>query len=78
MEARGNVVARTPDDRELTTELLRFERASGRISGPEAFIFDSPSRHLEGDGFTSDPGFRDVVATGARAGRIRSSDIGRQ
>ena len=78
MEARGNVIARTPDDRELTTELLRFDRASEKISGPEAFVFDSPDRHLEGDGFTSDPGFQDVLATGARAGRIRSSDIGRQ
>lgn len=77
MEARGNVIARTPDDRELTTEILRFDRVSEMISGPEAFVFDSPDRHLEGDGFTSDPDFRDVVATGARAGRIRSGDIGR-
>jgi len=78
MEARGNVVARTPDGRELITEILLFDRTSEMISGPEAFVFDSPERHLEGDGFTSDPDFRDVVATGARAGRIRGSDIGRQ
>ncbi|MGD8726438.1 MAG: LPS export ABC transporter periplasmic protein LptC [Gemmatimonadales bacterium] len=73
MEARGDVVARTPDGRVLTTEILRFDRASERISGPEAFVFDSPDRHLEGDGFTSDPDFRDVSATGARAGRIRGT-----
>ena len=77
MEARGNAVARTPDGRELTTEILRYDRASGRITGPEAFVFDSPDGHLEGDGFTSDPDFRDVVATGARAGRIRNSNVGR-
>jgi len=78
MEARGNVVARTPDDRVLTTEILRFDRGTEQISGPEAFVFDSPDRHLEGDGFTSDPDFRDVAATGARRGRIRDSGVERQ
>ncbi len=78
MEARGNVVARTPDDRVLTTQILRFDRSTEEISGPEAFVFDSPDRHLEGDGFTADPDFRDVVATGARRGRIRDTADPRQ
>lgn len=70
MEARGNVVATTPDDRRLTTETLRYDRDDERISGPSAFIFDSPDRHLEGDGFTADPDFRQVEALRPREGRI--------
>jgi LPS export ABC transporter protein LptC len=70
MEARGDVVAVTPDGRRLTTEVLRYSRAAGSITGPEAFVFDAPDRHLEGDGFTADPDFRDVMATRPRAGRI--------
>jgi LPS export ABC transporter protein LptC len=78
MEARGNVVARTPDNRELTTEVLRFDRASEQISGPEAFVFDGPDGHLEGDGFTSDPDFRDVRTTRPSRGRMRDADVGGQ
>ena len=39
--------------------------------GDEPFVFDAPDRHLEGDGFVSDPDFRDVRATGVR-GRARN------
>ncbi|MDH3289843.1 MAG: LPS export ABC transporter periplasmic protein LptC [Gemmatimonadota bacterium] len=70
MEARSNVVATTPDDRRLTTEILRYDRTQERISGPSAFVFDSPDRHLEGDGFTADPDFRQVEALRPRQGRI--------
>jgi LPS export ABC transporter protein LptC len=70
MEARGDVVAVTPDGRRLTTEVLRYSRAQGTITGPEAFVYDSPDQHLEGDGFTSDPDFRDVLATRPREGRV--------
>jgi LPS export ABC transporter protein LptC len=35
MEARGEVVAETPDDRVLTTSILRYIRREDRISGPE-------------------------------------------
>lgn len=70
MEARGDVVAVTPDGRRLTTETLRYSRAQGTITGPEAFVYDSPEQHLEGDGFTSDPDFRDVLATRPREGRV--------
>lgn len=78
MEARGDVVARTPDHRELTTEILRFDRASEQISGPEAFAFDGPDGHLEGDGFTSDPDFRNVLTDRPRRGRMRDTDVGGQ
>jgi hypothetical protein len=71
MEARGNVVAVTPDERRLRTEILNYNRARHEITGPEAFVFDAPDRHLEGDGFVADPEFTDVQATGARRGTVR-------
>ncbi len=71
MEARGNVVAVTPDKRRLTTSLLRYDRRNDQISGPNAFVFDAPDRHLEGESFTSDPEFKNVVATKPRRGLVR-------
>jgi LPS export ABC transporter protein LptC len=70
MEARGDVVAETPDGRRLTTSILRYDRVSAQISGTEPFVFDSPDSHLEGDGFTADPDFAVVTALGPRSGRI--------
>jgi len=71
MEADGDVVAVTPDRRRLTTSVLSYNRGSDKISGPSAFVFDSPDRHLEGDGFTSDPEFKDVLTTRPRRGIVR-------
>jgi LPS export ABC transporter protein LptC len=78
MEARGNVIARTPDERRLTTEILQYDRPLEQISGPEAFVFDAPDRHLEGDGFTADPDFTNVTTTRPRRGRIRDAEVRRQ
>lgn len=77
MEAHGHVVAVTPDGRKLTTSVLRYDRASERISGPEAFTFDAPDKHLEGGSFTADTEFRDVVATSPRRGTARGVEIPR-
>lgn len=70
MEARGNVVAVTPDGRCLTTSLLRYDRPTNKISGPSDFVFDGPDRHLEGESFTSDPDFRNVATTRPRRGGV--------
>jgi len=77
MEARGDVLAVTPDDRRLTTAILRYDRETEQISGPEAFVFDGPDQHLEGDGFTSDPDFTNVITENPRRGRVRETDLGR-
>lgn len=77
MEARGNVVAVTPDGRRLTTSILRYDRAANRITGPAPFVFDAPDRHLEGESFTSDPDFRNVVTTRPRRGRIEEERVPR-
>jgi LPS export ABC transporter protein LptC len=70
MEARGHVVAVTPDNRRLTTSVLSYDRQSATINGPEAFVFDAPERHLEGDGFTSDPDFRNVLTQRPKRGTL--------
>lgn len=70
MEARGNVVAVTPDQRRLTTSVLRYDRRTDQISGPNAFVFNAPDRHLEGESFTSDPEFKNVVTTRPRRGLV--------
>ncbi len=70
MEARGDVVAVTPDGRRLTTDTLRYHRDRNEISGPSAFKFCGPDQQLEGDAFTSDPDFRRVETTRPRRGQI--------
>jgi LPS export ABC transporter protein LptC len=62
MEGRGNVRAVTTDGRTLRTAVLRYSQTRNEVSSNKAFVFDGPGRHIEGDGFTSDPEFRNVVA----------------
>lgn len=75
MEAHGDVVAVTPDGRRLTTSILRYNKRLDQISGPAPFVFDAPDRHLEGDGFTADPDFRNVIATRPRRGTVRDVEL---
>ena len=77
MEARGHVVAVTPDNRHLTTSVLSYDRQTGSIVGPEAFVFDSPERHLEGEGFTSDPDFKNVLTQRPKRGTLGRVELGR-
>lgn len=76
MEARENVVAVTPDGRRLTTSVLKYKRADQSIEGPESFVFDAPQRHLEGEGFTSDPDFKNVTTRRPRKGTLGKVDLG--
>jgi LPS export ABC transporter protein LptC len=76
MHAMDSVVAVTPDGRRLTTSMLNYKRGSNEISGPERFVFDAPGRHLEGDAFTSDPDFKNVVATHPRKGNLGKVELG--
>lgn len=61
MEAGGNVVVVSPDGRRLRTETLRYDNAGNTISTDQRFTFDRGTEHLEGNSFTSDPDFRNVV-----------------
>ena len=66
MEGRGNVRAVTTDGRRLRTEVLRYSQTRNEVSSDKDFVFDGPSRHIEGEGFTSDPEFQNLVAKRVR------------
>lgn len=69
MNARGHVIARTPDGRELRSAELKYDSRRQEISSDKPFTYDKPGQHLEGNGFTSDPDFRNVVARQPRGGQ---------
>jgi len=63
MEGRGNVVViGASDGRTLRSDVMRYRRDANEVSSDLPFVFDAPGRHVEGEGFTSDPDFRNVVA----------------
>ena len=62
MEGRGNVHVRTTDGRTLDTEVLRYYQNRNEVESDRPFVYDAPGRHVEGEGFTSDPDFSNVVA----------------
>lgn len=63
MESRGNVVVVTTDGRTLRSDVMRYSEARSEVSSDKPFTYDGgANNHLEGEGFTSDPGFRNVVA----------------
>ncbi|MGH7607368.1 MAG: LPS export ABC transporter periplasmic protein LptC [Gemmatimonadales bacterium] len=63
MQARGNViVVRNSDGGTMRTQVMNYSQARNEVSSDVPFVFDAPDRHVEGEGFTSDPEFRNVVA----------------
>jgi LPS export ABC transporter protein LptC len=63
MEARGNVVVvREKDGGTMRTEVMYYNQVRNEVTSDRHFVFDSPDRHIEGEGFTSDPEFRNVAA----------------
>ena len=63
MEARGNVVVvRNKDGGTMRTEVMVYNQARNEVSSDKPFVFDSPDRHVEGEGFTSDPEFKNITA----------------
>ncbi len=69
MIAWGHVVAVTPDNRRLKSEELRYDAREKKISSDKRFVYDRGDQHLEGNGFTSDPDFRNVVTQQPRGGQ---------
>lgn len=63
MEARGNVVVVRIDGATLRTEVIRYSQVRNQVSSDRDFVFDEPTRHILGTGFTSDPDFKVVTAT---------------
>jgi len=62
MEARINVVVVRKDGATLRTEVIRYSQAKNQVSSDQAFVFDEPTRHIKGQGFTADPDFKVVTA----------------
>lgn len=63
MEARGNVVVvRDKDGGTMRTEVMYYNQVRNEVTSDRHFVFDSPDRHIEGEGFTSDPEFRNISA----------------
>jgi LPS export ABC transporter protein LptC len=69
MIAWGHVVAVTPDNRRLTSDELKYDARAKQISSDKPFAYDRGDQHLEGNGFTSDPDFRNVVTRQPRGGQ---------
>ncbi|MDH4132705.1 MAG: LPS export ABC transporter periplasmic protein LptC [Gemmatimonadota bacterium] len=68
MDAWGNVFATTPDGRTLRSSELRYDAGVHQISSNREFTYDRGDQHLEGNGFTSDPDFRNVTTRQPRGG----------
>jgi len=63
MEGRGNVVVvRNSDGGTLRSEVIRYNQTRNQVSSDRDFTFDSPTQHLRGTGFTSDPDFKNIQA----------------
>ena len=77
MSAWGNVVATTPDGRRLKSAELKYDARTKEISSDQPFTYDRAEQHLEGNGFTSDPDFRNVVTKQPRGGE-RHGGAGRR
>ncbi|MFI5235851.1 MAG: LPS export ABC transporter periplasmic protein LptC [Gemmatimonadales bacterium] len=61
MVARGNVIVVSTDGRTLRTERLDYDQSTNKVSTDLAFTFDGPTAKGAGNGFVSDPDFKDVT-----------------
>jgi LPS export ABC transporter protein LptC len=78
MTARGNVIGTSPDGRTLRTTELTYEPNSKKVSTTRAFTFLRNGNTLEGDGFTSDVNFTNIVVNrprGLEGGRGGASGL---
>ncbi len=61
MEARGNVVVVKADGSRLTTSVLRYDQAKNTVSTDQPYTYDSSDKHVQGNGFVSDPSFSNIT-----------------
>jgi len=57
------IVVRDKDGATMRTEVMFYNQVRNEVSSDKSFVWDEPGRHVEGDGFTSDPEFRKITAT---------------
>jgi len=72
MEARGDVLVVMTDGARLTTSVLRYDQSKNEVSTDQHYVYESTDRHVDGEGFTSDPAFTNIRTQGVRgrAGRF--------
>jgi LPS export ABC transporter protein LptC len=66
MEARGGVIVRSVDGRNLFTKILKYDQNGNELSTDQPFTFTGPTANGSGVGFVSDPDFRNVTGTQGR------------
>jgi LPS export ABC transporter protein LptC len=78
LDARGDVILRSNDGGVLKTEHLIYDQSRNEIKSDTAFVYDSPTEHLEGDGFESDIAIRNVRIAKPRGQQRKGGiDLGR-
>ena len=55
MEAREDVVVVLSNGGRLTTSVLRYDQTKNEVSTDQHYVYTAPDRHLEGEGFVTDP-----------------------
>ena len=63
LDARGNVVATSPNGQVLKTQHLVYDTRANVVSSDTAFTSNSPKGSISGAYFTADPGFNHVRVT---------------
>jgi LPS export ABC transporter protein LptC len=72
MEARGDCVVITSEGARLTTSILRYDQTKDQVSTDQPYTYASADRNVQGNGFVSDPSFRNITTQDVRgtAGRF--------
>jgi LPS export ABC transporter protein LptC len=60
LDARGHVIVVSTDGRKLVTEHLIYDKMANQIMSDTAFVYDSKTEHVTGNGFTSDIDFKNL------------------
>lgn len=63
LDARGHVIATSPNGQVLKTEHLVYDTRRNVVSSDTAFTSTSPKGNISGAYFTADPGFNNVRVT---------------
>ena len=61
LDARGNVVATTTENKVLKTEHLVYDKVQDRIHSDTAFTVTGSTENMSGTSFEADPGFKSVL-----------------
>jgi LPS export ABC transporter protein LptC len=64
MEARGNVVVVRTDGARLLTSILRYDQSKNEVSTDQPYTYELADRHVQGNGFVSDPSFSNITTQG--------------